>query len=302
MNDFAKALQPIFAARPLKEDEYMDEASGLVYCQKCHTPRQTNVVIGGAPVLAPCMCSCQNEAYLQEKAEKAERDRQMRIARLREDGLQDKALRDYTFANDNGLNPEMQWAHRYVEQWPKMRRNASGLLLWGDVGTGKSYFAGCIANDLLDRGVSVVMTNFATILNTLTGLYTANRSCYLDRLNACSLLIIDDLGVERSTEFAMEQAFAVIDARYRTKLPMIVTTNLTLEYMKAPPDLAHARIYDRILERCLPLKISNQNIREINREANLITAKALLSDRSAPAVAPKTAEIATKIHGERNCE
>ena len=50
----------------------------------------------------------------------------------------------------------------------------------------------------------------------------------------------------------MEQMFTAIDSRYRSKKPLIVTTNLKLEEIKNLPDLAHARIYDRILERCAP--------------------------------------------------
>ena len=53
--------------------------------------------------------------------------------------------------------------------WKEAYRNNTGLLLFGDVGTGKSFFAGCIANALLDRDVPVLMTNFPTILNRLTG-------------------------------------------------------------------------------------------------------------------------------------
>ena len=51
----------------------------------------------------------------------------------------------------------------------------------------------------------------------------------------------------------MEQMFFVIDSRYRSRRPMIITTNLKLAELKNPPDLAHARIYDRILERCAPI-------------------------------------------------
>ena len=60
----------------------------------------------------------------------------------------------------------------------------------------------------------------------------------------------------------MEQMFTVIDSRYRSKKPLIVTTNLKLEEIKNPPDLAHARIYDRILERCAPVLSSGKNFRE----------------------------------------
>ncbi|MEY8430355.1 hypothetical protein AALC75_07490 [Lachnospiraceae bacterium 48-42] len=60
----------------------------------------------------------------------------------------------------------------------------------------------------------------------------------------------------------MEQIFTVIDNRYRSKKPLIVTTNLKLEEIKNPPDIAHARIYDRILERCAPVLFSGKNFRE----------------------------------------
>ena len=86
-----------------------------------------------------------------------------RIKRRKAQGLQDRYLYDYTFANDNGQNPLMDKARAYVENWKEAYRNNTGLLLFGDVGTGKSFFAGCIANALLDRDVPVLMTNFPTI-------------------------------------------------------------------------------------------------------------------------------------------
>ena len=87
-----------------------------------------------------------------------------RIKRRKAQGLQDRYLYDYTFANDNGQNPLMEKAHAYVEHWKEAYRDNTGLLLFGDVGTGKSFFAGCIANALLDCDVPVLMTNFPSIL------------------------------------------------------------------------------------------------------------------------------------------
>ena len=168
-------------------------------------------------------------------------------------------------------------AHEYVSHWEEMKANSLGLLLWGDVGTGKSFFAGCIANALLDKGIPILMTNFSRILNTLTGIYSDDRNQFIDSFNKYSLLIIDDLGIERSSEFALEQVFNVIDSRYRSKKPLIVTTNLTLDELKHPKDLARARIYDRVLERCVPLKINNQNIRELNAAANMQEARKILN-------------------------
>lgn len=121
------------------------------------------------------------------------------------------------------------------------------------------------------------MTNFSRILNTLTGMYSEDRNQFIDSFNKYSLLIIDDLGIERSSEFALELVFNVIDSRYRSKKPLIVTTNLTLDELKYPKDLARTRIYDRVLERCVPLKINNQNIRELNAAANMQAARKILN-------------------------
>lgn len=106
----------------------------------------------------------------------------MEVSRLKANGLQDKSLRDYTFANDRGYNPELQKAHEYVAHWEEMKARSLGLLLWGDVGTGKSFFAGCIANALLDQGIPVLMTNFSRILNTLTGMYSDDRNQFVEQL------------------------------------------------------------------------------------------------------------------------
>ena len=91
--------------------------------------------------------------------------------------------------------------------------------------------------------------------------------------------IIDDLGVERSTEYAMEQMFFVIDSRYRSRRPMIITTNLKLSELKNPPDLAHARIYDRILERCAPILFDGKNFREENADATRQAAKDIVNSK-----------------------
>ena len=186
-------------------------------------------------------------------------------------------LRKHTFENDLGYNPkQMSMAKRFVQHWDEFRKSSMGLLLWGNVGTGKSFIAGCIANALLDQGVPVMMTNFARLLNKLTDMYSGDRNAYINSFNSFPLLIIDDLGVERNSEFAREQVFNIIDSRYRSQLPMIVTTNLTVDELKNPADLARARIYDRVLERCTAIKVNDQNIRKLNMAENLTKAKQLL--------------------------
>lgn len=276
MRKFTEELTNQVPTRELQPDEYFHESDRLIYCAKCHTPRQGRYTLQGRVFIPPIRCKCQQKLYNQEETKRKLLEKQAEIERIKASGLQDKALYDYTFDKDNGINPEMAYAHKYVENWEDMKANSSGLLLWGNVGTGKSFFAGCIANALLEKGVPVLMTNFSRILNTLTGMHFEDRNQFIDSLNRYSLLIIDDLGIERNSEFALEQVFNVIDSRYRSKKPLIVTTNLTLTELNSAPDVAHRRIYDRILERCTPIRINNRNIRQVNASANLQEAKKIL--------------------------
>lgn len=260
-----------------QENEYTDSESGFIYCSKCRTSKQMKLFIFGRNSIVPIMCSCEKEQAEKEKALKEEREFNKRVERLRADGLKGDELYGYRFENDKGYNPEIEKAHIYVDKWDEMLEKASGFIVWGGVGTGKTFFAGCIANALIDKGVPVLMTNFADILNIVTGKFSEERSRYIENLNRYSLLIIDDLGIERCTEFALENIYNVIDSRYRSGKPMILTTNLTLQEMKGTDNLMYSRIYSRILERCLPLMINNINIRNEKSASNIAEAKKVFS-------------------------
>ena len=261
----------------LREDEYLNE-DNLICCSKCHTPRQKRINAIGKIMEPRCMCACQTADHEKREQERKHREFLDMVEKNRSIGLPDPELKKHTFENDLGYNPkQIDIAKQYVQLWEEFMNTSTGLLLWGNVGTGKSYIAGCIANALLDKGVPVIMTNFARLLNKLTDMYSGDRNAYIDSFKKYPLMIIDDLGMERDSEFAQEQVFSIIDSRYRSQLPMIVTTNLSLEELKDTTDLSKARIYDRVMERCLPIKVNDQNIRELNQAAVLARAKQLLS-------------------------
>lgn len=279
MKPISTELENIFQPVQLREDEYLDEESKLIYCGKCRTPRQKRFEMTGKLFEPRCMCACQTAAYEQREQERKHREFLDMVAKNRSVGLPDPELRLHTFENDLGYNQEqMKKAKHFVENWDVFRGKSMGLLFWGYVGTGKSYIAGCIANALLDKGVPVMMTNFARLLNKLTDMYSGDRNAYIDSFNRYPLLIIDDLGIERNSEFAREQVFHIIDSRYRSQLPMIVATNLTVNELKDPEDLARARIYDRVLERCVPIRVNDQNIRKLMAAQNLSLAQKLLRE------------------------
>ena len=127
-------------------------------------------------------------------------------------------------------------------------KNNIGVLFHGPVGTGKSFFACAIANELLQKHVPTTITSFPRLLNLLQD--SNNRQWLLDCLGNYKLVVIDDLGVERETSYAAEQIFAVIDARSRAKLPTIITTNLTKQEMENQPSMQYRRIFDRVREMC----------------------------------------------------
>ena len=270
-------IENIIHPAQLREDEYA-ASDGLVYCSKCRTPRQKRIEVMGKTIEPRCLCKCQQADRDKREQERKHQEFLDMVARNRSVGLPDPDLRRHTFENDLGYNPkQIAMAKQYVRHWEEFKKDSTGLLLWGNVGTGKSFIAGCIANALLDKGVPVIMTNFARLLNKLTDMYAGDRNTYIDSFNRYQLMIIDDLGIERNSEFAREQVFSVIDSRYRSQLPMIVTTNLTVDELMDPADLARGRIYSRVLERCLPIRVSDQNIRDLNQAAIFDRATRLLS-------------------------
>ena len=201
-------------------------------------------------------------------------ERMQRLNMLKSLCFEDHVLYSWTFEKDNGKNPVMKVARDYVDKWSDALSGNTGLVLWGDVGTGKTFFAACIANALVEQNVSVKMTNFSTILNDLFAENDKNK--YLARLNDHSLLIIDDLGIERGTEYALEQVYNVIDTRYKSGKPLIITTNLTLDELKYPTDIPHKRIYDRVLGMCVPVMFNGVNFRKEEAAAKMDAAKKLL--------------------------
>ena len=274
MNDFDSIIKRMTVTR-LEPGDYTGE-DGLLYCGKCRTPKQFRME---APPLEgrllPHPCRCEQERIDREAAEQEARRHCQAVADLKRKGFTDPAMKDWTFANDNGKCPQMKHARFYVEHWDTMQEENIGYLLWGGVGTGKSYFAGCIANALMEQEVTVRMTNFALILNDLTASFEG-RNDYIARLCRAPLLILDDFGMERGTGYGLEQVYNVIDSRYRNRKPLIVTTNLSLQDLQYPQDTAHARIYDRLLEMCAPIRFSGENFRRATAQDKLARLKNLM--------------------------
>jgi len=168
------------------------------------------------------------------------------------------------------------WQHRddsHRKAWPVICEWATGaishpfLTFLGDPGVGKTHLSLALGWEWLERGKTVLYYHVAGFLNALRDGYKhSGESDYghiISFAKNCSLLILDDLGAEKETEWATEQLDFVIDHRYENLKPLIVTTNLTLD------DLPH-RIADRLREGMLIL-LKGESFRKRKKEVNART-------------------------------
>lgn len=248
-------------AERLAEGDHIGE-DGLVYCGKCGSKKQLRVKFGDKTHVVRCVCKCESKE-LEEKKRQEEYEEQMRrINRLKEASMMDKKYREVTFEKyevreENKKVFEM--AKKYAGRFQDMYKKNQGLLLYGPVGTGKSFTAACIGNYLLNNAKPVIMTSFVKILQDI---WENDREAeYITILNSASLLIVDDLGTERETDYALEKVYNIIDSRVRANKPMIITSNLELNDMMECEDIRKKRIYDRILECCYPMYVGGKSFR-----------------------------------------
>ena len=160
------------------------------------------------------------------------------ISLLRSEAFRDIPAAAWRFDNASVMTPQLVKAREYAENWDSFSREGIGLLLFGNVGT--------------------------------------DRDSYIKQLMRPDLLILDDLGAERNTSYGKECVFDVVNRRLLSGKPMIITTNITLSAMQKATDLDDRRIYDRILEVCVPILFNGENFRKGNAAENLKKAAELL--------------------------
>jgi DNA replication protein DnaC len=227
-----------------KGDYYVED---VLYCGKCHTPRQS-VIHGYAPfegVKMPCVCKCDDNKWYKMQQEKVSEHEWKVLQNTRRKAFKTREPR--TFANDDGKSPEMmRWAHAYAEQIEAVLGDCQNIIFSGSTGTGKTFAVECIANAWIDAGKRPVILSVPDLIHE--GSAHSFDDTWVQRFVKCDLLILDDLGAERSSSYAQELLYLVVDSRYSAHKPFCVTTNLGKQEIWNCTDKTRERIYSRLIE------------------------------------------------------
>jgi DNA replication protein DnaC len=224
-------------------------------------PKKRLVVLGIEKIVQP-VCRCEVEAWereqdeMQERYRKAEVERKFAISSL---GERFENCRFETFAPRPGSEKALQLAREYAERFELY--GGESLLIWGDPGNGKSHLAAAVCHKLKERGKIPVFQTMTELLERIRATFGRQAKEHereiMTALQDCDLLVLDDLGAEKVSDWTLDVLFRIIDGRYRAKKPTLFTTNFSpTELLKRfMPDkssteheIAARRIHDRILE------------------------------------------------------
>lgn len=201
-------------------------------------------------------CICEEEKRENECFKAQQEAMRVQREKLRAKGIADTEYLKWTFEADDRQDPKISDALlRYTEKWEDMYEQNMGILFHGNVGTGKTFYSTCIANKLIDKNISVLMTNIPALISSMNKNFESEKTELLNRVSKVPLLILDDLGIERDTGYSYEKLQEIIDTRYRSGKPLIVSTNLNLQQLSNPEDTRYKRVYDRVLSMCYPIEI-----------------------------------------------
>lgn len=236
-------------ANPKSEGDFVKD--GLLHCGKCLTPKQAMIrqprlkgyEQGYKPM--PILCECRKrELEAEKKAREAFERRGYRMKVLGKTGAA------HTFAADDRAE---EYATRvslgYVDCFKEIADvkppiPTDGLLFCGSTGTGKTYLCHAILNAVADKGYSIMAV---TVGQFERKVWSGDKGEIFRAVERVDLLLLDDLGAERLSNYVQQLVFDLLDTRVGARKPLLITTNLTKEQLTKPDSMEHRRILSRVL-------------------------------------------------------
>ncbi len=226
-------------------------------------------------------CNCFEETAKRE-IEKLEKKRihecmENRVRKYKDISVVDNKFLESRFENADMSGKLMVLAKRYADNF-LVKNKKTGLLLYGDVGTGKTFASACIGNYLMEKGKTVMIINLGLYLNKLSRELGESEKDILEQIEKCDLVIIDDFGTEKnlndnSTGWRAEKIYNLIDTRYRSGKPLIISTNLNFNDDEEKCEITEKfstqgknRIRDRIIDMCFPVQVAGKSRRGVTKE------------------------------------
>lgn len=235
---------------------------GLKHCSICNDPLEAKIHWPWGDTTESCMCKCMSDAYKADMAALKTEATGLQIMRYTDINRRlNPSISDMTFEKDNGSQPKLSFCREYAKNFEDKMKRGSGLILLGSCGTGKTFGAGCILNSVLAQGHRALMISIEKIAEQAEEAGFEGKGEYFDDLMNIPLLILDDLGTARETEYMMEITNRVISDRDKSMKPLIVTTNISYEDIKNPRSDDWARIWSRINARAIPINFSGTDKR-----------------------------------------
>ncbi len=168
-----------------------------------------------------------------------------------------KTLANFTASTHDKQRKELlEKAAEFVENFQSRQNQHQGILMIGKTGSGKTHLSVAILREIIVRGFTGLYFNVPEFLHSLRSSYQADtellESDIIERTTRVDLLVLDDLGAERTSGWVRDRLYLIINRRYEQIKPIIVTTNLGFQALR---DQVGERIVSRLYEMC-PQQIS----------------------------------------------
>lgn len=180
-----------------------------------------------------CNCNKANEYWKeidmqQENEQKRKRFRNT-INTIYKQNYIGRKLQDYNF-NNFQINSNNQYAIKVANDYINKNNSklqSNGLIIMGKSGVGKTHLAAAIANKLIENDKIVLMGRLTTLLDMIKETFrdtTKSENELIELYSNVDMIIIDDLGTEKISSWALEKLYTIIQNRFENGLPIIITT------------------------------------------------------------------------------